>query len=166
MDRSSIDVARRAFLSGRRAPAALALRPPWALAESEFVERCTRCDECVARCPEGVLRRGEGGFPVAVFAFSACTFCGECLDACAPGALRNEADAPPWNARARIGEACLAERQIACQLCRDACEPRAIRFRYLAPVPTPQIEAATCAGCGACVSACPARAINVSRAAA
>ena len=28
------------------------LRPPGALPEKEFFEKCTKCDECIAVCPE------------------------------------------------------------------------------------------------------------------
>jgi ferredoxin-type protein NapF len=137
------------------------LRPPHALPEADFLARCTRCDDCIRHCPQGILKRGDGGFPQVDFSHAACTFCGACVEACQAGALRGQAGQPPWLAYARIAAACLAQRQIACQLCRDACEARAIRFRYLSPIPTPHIEAQACTGCGACVGVCPAQAISV-----
>ena len=55
---------------------------------------------------------------------------------------------------------CLAHQGVVCRACGDACDDRAIRF---APVPgrtaTPAIDAAACTRCGACVAACPVRAL-------
>lgn len=61
-----------------------------------------------------------------------------------------------------IGKGCLANRGVSCRCCEDACEVRAIRFRPRAGgVSLPRLDAATCTGCGACLSACPADAFQV-----
>ena len=61
-----------------------------------------------------------------------------------------------------IGEACLAEDDIICRSCEDACPELAIRFRPRTGLP-PQaiVDEAVCTGCGGCASACPGDAITL-----
>lgn len=136
------------------------VRPPWALAEDDFVARCTRCGDCLGACPTGIIEKGRGGFPLVSFAAGECTFCGKCVEVCKPAALVRAEGKAPWSIRARIGEACLALQGVVCRSCGDRCEPRAIRFR-LAPrgVARPELDSGACTGCGACVAVCPADAI-------
>jgi ferredoxin-type protein NapF len=150
-------VSRSRFLvadfSGRRTP----FRPPWGLEEAEFVERCQRSGACVAACPEKILERGRGGFPVVNFALGACTFCGKCAEVCNDGAYC--ADAPngaPWGWKARIGESCLALSRVLCRTCGEHCPAGAIRFTLLPGAAAfPEIDAGRCTGCGACIAPCP-----------
>jgi ferredoxin-type protein NapF len=155
------ELTRRQFLRGKFGESA-SLRPPWAAAEPEFLARCTRCDACLDACPEHILVRGSGGFPVVDFTQRGCTFCGACVDACKPHALERTA-APPWAVKASIGASCLALNRVVCSACGERCEARAIRFRpALGAAPTPAIDPDRCTGCGACVAVCPVSAITVS----
>jgi len=149
--------ARRAFLRGT-SRAALPLRPPWSLADSLFTDRCTRCGDCAAACPETLIARGDGGFPEIDFRRGECTFCGACADACKAEAF-GPRDVAPWRLEPVIADACLARHDVHCEVCRDACAAGALRFRPRAPVPLPEPVADLCTGCGACVSACPVAAI-------
>lgn len=160
-----MQVSRRAFFAIRR-PAGAVVRPPWALAESDFLDRCTRCGECVAACPTALLIKGDGGFPEADFtpgrASEGCTFCGACLDVCRDGALVKQPDQPAWTLRAIFGEACLAARDVVCRTCGEACETRAISFPpQIGGVARPQLAADACTGCGACLADCPTQAIRL-----
>nr|WP_181701664.1 4Fe-4S dicluster domain-containing protein [Chthonobacter albigriseus] len=57
---------------------------------------------------------------------------------------------------ASIGQGCLPQRGVDCQLCRDACPADAIRFRPRRGGPfLPEVSAAACTGCGACLAMCP-----------
>lgn len=108
--------------------------------------------------------RGAGGFPRIDFlqGSGACTFCGECATACQPGALRRNEDAAPWRIKARMGASCLAQQNVVCRGCGDACDAGAIRFRpRLGGAALPEIDAGNCTGCGACMSVCPTKALNV-----
>ena len=150
------DPSRRALLFGRRAPP---LRPPWALAEPDFLDACTRCNACVECCPERVLVRGAGGYATFEPRLGECTFCGECASVCAPHALDRSAQAEPWTLAASAGDACLPRHGVICSSCRDACPEKAIAFPLTSRVPVPAIDAARCTGCGACVAACPVEAL-------
>lgn len=154
------DASRRALLRGRTSPAPV-LRPPWALGEAAFLEACTVCRACIERCPEQVLVRGAGGYPEFDPRRGECTFCGDCADACAPHALDREAVQAPWTWVARVGADCLARHGIVCSSCRDHCPERAIVFRAVTGVATPDIDSTRCTGCGACVGVCPAAAIEL-----
>jgi ferredoxin-type protein NapF len=154
------DSSRRALLTGRPQSDA-PLRPPWALAENEFLEACTRCGACLEHCPGHVLVRGAGGFPEFDPRRGECTFCGDCVRVCEPRALDRELATLPWVHRAVVGDACFARRGIVCSSCRDACPERAIAFDPARPVPTPVIDTEQCSGCGACIGVCPASAIDL-----
>ncbi len=151
---------RRNLLRGRLPSAPPPLRPPGAIDEALFVERCTACADCIGACPQSILVRGSGGFPEVDFSRAECTFCQRCIDACEPGALHHAVQ-PPWRLNLVIHENCLAMQQVVCESCRDNCDADAIRFRpRLGQVAIPEIDAAACTGCGACIAACPETAIE------
>ena len=153
---------RRNFLRGRVAAHRGEPRPPWALAEGEFVNACTRCGDCARACPTRIIRQGDGGYPTVDFARGECTFCGECVAHCPTRALQRAPQQPPWPLRATIGERCLARQSVECRVCGEMCEFAAIRF---VPQPggiaAPQLDSERCTGCGACVAPCPTAAITV-----
>lgn len=151
--------ARRAFLRGGRSLPP-AIRPPGALAEAAFLDRCKRCAACIEACPQQVLIRGDGGFPRLDPRLGECTFCGDCSSACAEGALQ-PALLADWPWRVTLGDGCLSLAGVVCQGCRDACDARAIRFPPGAGLGAPQIDLDACTGCGACVAACPAAALTL-----
>jgi len=156
-----VDASRRGFFRGRPRPEPQ-IRPPWALAEGEFIDCCTRCNDCLGACPEHIIVAGDGGFPTLDFRRGACTFCGACVDACKPHALSRRADQPPWPYQAAIGPACLPRHGVECRICGDFCGVRAIRFPpRRGGSPLPALEPQACTGCGACVAPCPVAAITV-----
>ena len=153
-------LSRRELLFGRDAAPAPPLRPPWALAESAFVEACTRCDACLAACPERVLARDAAGRPVFDPQLGECTFCGACADACAPGALHRAPAAAPWRLRALVSERCLGRQGVVCFRCEDACPEQAV-LRPRGRLAGIEVDADRCSGCGACVGVCPAGALQL-----
>ncbi|MFV0679589.1 ferredoxin-type protein NapF [Ottowia sp.] len=172
-----IDPRRRAFLRGRVAQAAApqapaAQRPPWAVTEDLFAQRCTRCDACITACPRGVLKRGDGHFPEVDFSAQGCDFCGACAAACASGALgvnvqgRHRAELaaatawPHW--QVHIESTCLAQQHIECRICADACDTRAIRFQpALSGISQMRLDLDACTACGECVAVCPVGAARI-----
>ena len=161
-----MELSRRAFLSAQRPRQESVFRPPWAIAELQFQEQCTRCDECIRICPTKLLVKGSGGFPEEDFipghADDGCTFCAQCVDVCSAHVLKKNADASPWQQVAVIGDACLTKQNVVCRTCGERCDVSAIRFPpRLGGVSLPQLDAGSCTGCGACLSDCPTRAIRI-----
>lgn len=156
-------VSRRQFLTANFHRKS-ALRPPWACAETRFIDACDRCGSCISSCPQKVLIKASGGFPEIDFNLGACTFCGRCVEACETAALaRDEVSTSPWALTLTISGACLATNGIDCRVCGEQCEVSAIRFRpVLRSVPRPHVSVDQCTGCGACVGPCPSGAINLS----
>ncbi|MBO6520855.1 MAG: ferredoxin-type protein NapF [Rhodospirillales bacterium] len=160
----TIDRSRRALLTGAQGKLPTPIRPPWT-DEGRVIEACTRCDDCIDTCPEGVLKAGQGGFPEfdPHSGAGACTFCGVCAAACTADVFDVSRDVP-WRLNLEIeSAACLAHAGVHCSSCYDACDDDAILMpaRVGGP-PLPEGNATRCTGCGACVGSCPGAAISLS----
>ena len=150
----------RGDLSGKQG----VLRPPWALAESEFIEICNGCGECVTACPDSLIKVGRGKLPEMAFSRGGCDFCEACLRFCEPQALKkDDAEIPPWQIKASIQPNCLSLNAVVCRSCGEACDERAIRFKLeTGGMARPLVNADICNGCGACFAVCPVKAVNLS----
>jgi formate hydrogenlyase subunit 6/NADH:ubiquinone oxidoreductase subunit I len=120
--------------------------------ESEFLERCIKCDQCINVCPTNVLQPAtfeEGGIealwtPVMNFHISHCQLkCNLCSEVCPTGAIRRITVAEklgegPYAPRGpvRLGTAfidttrCLPwANQVPCVVCEEVCPvaPKAIQ---------------------------------------
>lgn len=159
-----VDLARRGFFRGRPRPQAQ-IRPPWALAEDAFVDRCSRCNDCLAACPTRILIAGDGGYPTVDFGRGECTFCSACVEACQPQALfKQSPEAAPWALKAVVGDSCLPRHGVECRVCGEHCDASAICFRpRLGGSSLPEIDNERCTGCGACAAPCPTRAISLGK---
>ena len=137
------------------------IRLPWAVEEQAFTDGCTRCGDCINACPEKIIVKGRGGFPMLSFANDGCTLCQKCVQACDEPIFR------PLNERgllfhATISDQCFPKKGIECRSCAQACEANAIRFQFGANrLATPQLITDDCTGCGACLSICPADALSL-----
>ncbi|WP_242007574.1 ferredoxin-type protein NapF [Luteimonas cucumeris] len=153
-------LSRRALLCGELRARPAQPRPPWALAEADFLRACTACGDCLSACPEQVLVRDADGRAIFEPQQGECTFCGDCATACAAGAIDRARVASPWHWTAEVSDACLTRSGVVCSSCRDACGESAIRFHpVIGGVSQPQLDSARCTGCGACIRACPVSAI-------
>ena len=74
-----------------------AIRPPGSVEETEFLERCIKCDQCINVCPTNVLQPStlaEGGIeglwtPVMDFSVGFCQLnCTLCTEVCPTGAIQ------------------------------------------------------------------------------
>ena len=152
---------------------AQAIRPPGALAESDFLSACVRCGLCVEACPYETLRladTGQGvatGTPFFVAREVPCEMCRDmpCVKACPTGALAkslHRIDA------AQMGSAHLSRPEgcysfigaAACTSCYQACPLKGTAITMkpgltrLGGWLTPTVDADICTGCGKCEKAC------------
>ncbi len=154
---------------------ATAIRPPGALAESEFLSACVRCGLCVRDCPFDTLRLGQveedvpTGSPYFVAREIPCEMCEDipCVKACPTGALDKSLERIDDS---RMGlavlvdhESCIAFQGLRCEVCFNACPVRgeAITLDYLHNERSgkhaffiPVVHSDACTGCGKCEHAC------------
>ncbi len=147
-------------------------RPPFALAEADFLGKCTSCCDCVSACPHDVIFQlgashgiGLKGTPALDLLNKGCHLCDgwPCVAACEAGALVIEPPkdseglaeaAPPLPtlALARLEvETCIAYKGPECGACSDICP---IDGALTWDGPKPVINADKCVGCALCRAAC------------
>ncbi len=135
------------------------VRPPGAVEEKLFLERCTSCGECVQACPHDVIVnapsrfRAAAGTPMLNFSQNACVMCEDfpCIASCQDDALL-------WDWPKKIADAvvqnhdCIADHSF-CSVCMERCPvENAIVMEGLKP----KIMQDLCTGCGVCHLVCPA----------
>lgn len=160
------------------------VRPPGAIDEVRFAERCTGCLDCVRACHQGVIlfdRDDPAKLPfLDLVHHKPCYLCNTlpCITACETGALQMPvlssanpsaaggiAFAPSQVRLAHVEvvvEHCLAHRGELCTVCLSTC-PFPGRAIYFDEDEHPVIVRAHCTGCAMCLHACVARprALNI-----
>ena len=155
---------------------AMAIRPPGALPEEEFLGACIRCGLCVRDCPYDILKLGQlgedevvAGTPYFTARTGPCEMCEDipCIPACPTNALDHELT--DIN-EARMGlavvvdqETCIAFLGLRCEVCFNICPIRgeAITLDYQHNARSgkhalfiPIVHSDACTGCGLCEKAC------------
>ncbi|NUO80852.1 4Fe-4S dicluster domain-containing protein [candidate division KSB1 bacterium] len=150
------------FTHARNAPAPL--RPPGAVLEKEFVQRCIKCNKCAQVCPYGSIQMahlhwGAGfGTPMIFARDMPCYVCMKCPPVCPTGALDNRLT---QKENVRMGtaaidtEKCLPYSGVICRACFERC-PIYREAITLKDEIFPQVHEDKCLGCGICEHVCPA----------
>ncbi|MFC1673512.1 ferredoxin-type protein NapG [Pseudomonadota bacterium] len=154
---------------------AVALRPPGALAEADFLSACVRCGLCVRDCPYPTLGLADAaedvpvGTPYFIARRYPCEMCDDvpCVKACPTGALdpnlTNIDDADMGLAVLVDEETCLNFQGLRCDVCQRVCPliNEAITLERLHNVRTgahaifiPTVHSDKCTGCGKCERSC------------
>ncbi|PVZ68981.1 ferredoxin-type protein NapG [Pelagibaculum spongiae] len=153
----------------------LALRPPGALPEEDFLSACVRCGMCVRDCPYDILKLGRvfdpvtTGTPYFTARKASCEMCEDipCVRNCPTNALDRQMEDI---VDARIGlavlidhETCLNYRGLRCDVCYRVCPlideaitldmQRNTRTGFHAKF-IPIVHSEYCTGCGKCEEAC------------
>lgn len=150
------------------------LRPPGSLPEKDFLELCTRCDECVKVCPTNTLQPAlfeagvEGMFtPIVVPRIAECREkCAACSEVCPTGAIQpfrfedknpRLTDTPLLVGVATIDRnTCRAwYKNQKCSVCDEQCPYDAIASPVVDGMQRPFVMEQFCTGCGSCERECP-----------
>ncbi len=135
------------------------IRPPGAIPESEFIEKCEKdCFRCLAACPTYVIQKvADLTSPAYRTAYidshiSGCSFCQDfpCVAACTYGALAS--DIKPLGV-AKVLASCITKQGEFCEICMSSC-PEHHQSIAKNRNGVLQIDSERCVGCGKCVSAC------------
>lgn len=151
-----------------------ALRPPGALAETDFNAACIKCGQCVNACPYHTLKLAPSGgkLPVGMPVFEPrnipCYLCPDipCVKACPTGALAptlKNINAARMGLAVIDSENCLSWKGLRCEICHRECplkgkaivletHPRQLSKHAMF---IPVVHSDACTGCGICVKACP-----------
>lgn len=177
-----------AFLVGFRnkrrvsATARRVIRPPAAMEESVFVDRCIRCGSCTRACITNGLQPAmfESGLegiwtPHLVPEIGYCDYnCALCGGVCPTGAIRRLPLKEKQNTRLGLADVdrsvCLAwSKNQQCLICERHCpvQEKAIKIQRDTisgiAVGKPVVDRALCIGCGVCQNKCPARPVRAIR---
>ena len=131
------------------------LRPPGAVEEQLFLERCTKCNDCVTACPPGAITaHSQDGTPVLFADQSPCLLCEDfpCITACGTDALLPLAGINDVH----MGMAAVSHRLCTagqgCHACVSKCPTDALMM----DVGSLQLSVVkeACVGCGMCEMIC------------
>ncbi|WP_455370277.1 4Fe-4S dicluster domain-containing protein [Petrachloros mirabilis] len=131
------------------------LRPPGAVDEDVFLERCTKCSDCAKACPHGsIVFHQLDGTPVIFADQVPCYLCEDlpCISACATEALI-AVDGPE---QVRMGVVTVSHRLCTagqgCHACVSKCPTGTLSMNF----DTQQlaVEVSRCVGCGLCEQIC------------
>lgn len=148
------------------------VRPPGALPEDQFLDRCLRCGVCLKTCLTNALQPSgmEAGWerlytPRLVPRVGGCERnCNLCGQVCPSGAIRalslDEKSYVRMGLAAIHKERCIAwEQNKLCLICAEVCPFHAIDFQEVTdPKGTfkkPFVAEKVCTGCGLCEEKCP-----------
>lgn len=155
------------------------IRPPGALPEKQFLEKCVKCSECMKACPTNGLQpvmteAGPEGLwtPKLVPKIGYCEYyCSLCSQVCPTGAIKELTIEE--KIKVRIGTAWINKNRCIpyflgrpCIVCEEHCptSPKAIKFVMVetklpdgtvATQKAPVIDLELCIGCGICENKCP-----------
>ena len=142
------------------------IRPPGAVDEVIFLEKCTRCGDCITACPHDAITlapasfRNAAGSPMINAADAPCLMCEDypCIEVCPENVLLPlETGRKHKIADARILDYnCLNRNGRAAEHCTVCIEQCPEQGALIVEDGMPRVDNDKCTGCGICHYACPA----------
>ena len=138
-------------------------RPPGALPEAEFLEKCHRCGNCIKNCPANAIfplqttQPDIANTPYIDPEEQPCVICDSlaCMYVCPSGALQTVyAEDIKIGLAVFSAETCLRTQDLDCTYCVDTC-PIGEDAIHFTPDGIVEVIDAGCTGCGVCQYACP-----------
>lgn len=131
------------------------LRPPGAVEELLFLERCTKCGDCIEACPHDSIRIHEEGQTPVIFADqSPCFLCDDfpCIESCETEALVpiDETHAVHMGLAVISSRLCTADQ--GCHACVSKCPTQALDLDFSSLAL--HVNTQRCVGCGICEQIC------------
>ncbi len=147
------------------------VRPPFAVAELDFLIKCTRCGDCLEACPHDVLFPLSAKLGVQVISTPAmdlinkgCRMCDDwpCVAACGSSALFRDGGTQDLKGNTEPALPKLADTAIDTSICLPYSGPECGACAHSCPVPgalvwdgpKPRIDREICTGCALCREAC------------
>lgn len=142
--------------------------PPGSKSLKAFLERCTACHQCVASCPNRIIRPslfelGLSGLfqPVLDYRLYYCGFeCNTCTQVCPTGAiaplsLKEKQVTRIGLSKLLIDKCIVYDKKLECGACAEHCPNKAVHLISWNGLRAPVTDDTLCIGCGACQYVCP-----------
>ena len=131
------------------------LRPPGAVVEELFLERCTGCADCVEACPHDAIQTlSSNGTPVIYPEDSPCQLCEDlpCIGVCETDALLPVAGRFQVNMGVAKVLAKMCTAGTGCNACVSRCPTEALSMDFASY--HIRVDGSLCVGCGVCQYIC------------
>ncbi len=131
------------------------IRPPGAVGGQEFLDRCTKCGDCIDSCPHHSIQKLQIDESPAIFPGKApCQLCHDfpCIEACDAEALMPVSKLEMLDMGVAVISAILCTASNGCNACVSKCPMQAISmdfFNY-----SVSVDGGSCVGCGLCQFIC------------
>jgi len=146
------------------------LRPPGAMFETDFLNKCIRCFKCGEACPYGTIKFGGWRAGLALetpyihdLQKNPCFLCMKCTEVCPTGALKTiSSNLKVVLREVKLGTAVISDRRCVvingmthrCHHCIIQCPYKDLAI-YMDERGYPVVNSEYCVGCGICMQVCP-----------